>query len=160
MGQVMSRIKDCRSGFRERRNGGIGAFTPDNVPVFDWVAPNVYMIADSNHGFKMTGVGKLVARLLMGDRVPELEPFALGGTPRGGPSAHRTATPPGCSLLRVGRPARARHGEPDPPRDGGAAGPIRRGRPRRHGRRQLVAGPVVGLGDRAGRCRRPDRAGR
>jgi glycine/D-amino acid oxidase-like deaminating enzyme len=40
---------------------GAGAFTPDNVPIFDWVAPNVYMIADSNHGFKMTGVGKLLA---------------------------------------------------------------------------------------------------
>jgi hypothetical protein len=36
------------------------------------------MIADSNHGFKMTGAGKLVARLLMGDDVPELKPFALG----------------------------------------------------------------------------------
>jgi hypothetical protein len=35
------------------------------------------MIADSNHGFKMTGVGKLVARYLMGDNVAELEPFAL-----------------------------------------------------------------------------------
>jgi methylglutamate dehydrogenase subunit A len=78
MGQVMSRFKGCRASFRERRNGGIGAFTPDNVPVFDWVAPNVYMIADSNHGFKMTGVGKLVARLLAGDRVRELEPFAFG----------------------------------------------------------------------------------
>lgn len=77
MGQTMSRFKGCRPRFRERRNGGIGAFTPDNVPVFDWVAPNVFMIADSNHGFKMTGVGKLVARLLMGDDVPELEPFAL-----------------------------------------------------------------------------------
>jgi glycine/D-amino acid oxidase-like deaminating enzyme len=77
MGQTMSRFKGCRAQFRERRNGGIGAFTPDNVPVFDWVAPNVYMIADSNHGFKMTGVGKLVARLLMGDDVPELRPFAL-----------------------------------------------------------------------------------
>jgi hypothetical protein len=36
------------------------------------------MIADSNHGFKMTGAGKLVARLLMGDDVPELRPFAFG----------------------------------------------------------------------------------
>ena len=78
MGQTMSRFKGCRPHFRERRNGGIGAFTPDNVPVFDWVAPNVFMIADSNHGFKMTGAGKLVARLLMGDDVPELKPFALG----------------------------------------------------------------------------------
>jgi len=77
MGQVMSRFKGCRPGFRERRNGGIGAFTPDNVPVFDWVLPNVFMIADSNHGFKMTGVGKLAARHLTGERVPELAPFAF-----------------------------------------------------------------------------------
>jgi methylglutamate dehydrogenase subunit A len=75
MGQVMSRFEGIRPNFRERRNGGIGAFTPDNIPVFDWVAPNVYMIADSNHGFKMTGVGKLVARYLMGDDIPELKPF-------------------------------------------------------------------------------------
>src|SRR5215813_4083765 len=78
MGQLMTRFEGSRKNFRERRNGGIGAFTPDNVPIFDFVAPNVYMIADSNHGFKMTGVGKLVAKLLAGDnKVEELEPFAL-----------------------------------------------------------------------------------
>ncbi len=77
MAQTMSRFEGRRSNYRERRNGGIGAFTPDNVPVFDWVAPNVYMIADSNHGFKMTGVGKLVARYLMGDTAPELKSFAF-----------------------------------------------------------------------------------
>ncbi|MEX2647682.1 MAG: FAD-binding oxidoreductase [Alphaproteobacteria bacterium] len=78
MGQLMKRFEGHRSKFRERRNGGIGAFTPDNVPIFDWVAPNVFMIADSNHGFKMTGAGKLVAKLLVGgNRVAELEPFRL-----------------------------------------------------------------------------------
>jgi glycine/D-amino acid oxidase-like deaminating enzyme len=77
MAQTMSRFKGCRANFRERRNGGIGAFTPDNIPVFDWAAPNVFMIADSNHGFKMTGVGKLVARLLMGEAPSELKPFAF-----------------------------------------------------------------------------------
>lgn len=76
MAQTMSRFEGIRPNFRERRNGGIGAFTPDNVPVFDWAAPNVYMIADSNHGFKMLGAGKLVSRLLMGDDVEELKPFA------------------------------------------------------------------------------------
>ena len=76
--ELMGRFEGSRKNFRERRNGGVGAFTPDNVPIFDWIAPNVYMIADSNHGFKMTGVGKLVAKLLAGgDRVAELEPFAL-----------------------------------------------------------------------------------
>jgi len=77
MGQTMSRFEGIRPNFRERRNGGIGAFTPDNVPVIDWVLPNVYMIADSNHGFKMLGAGKLVAKKLMGDDVSALEPFAL-----------------------------------------------------------------------------------
>ena len=84
MGQLMTRFEGSREHFRERRNGGIGAFTPDNVPIFDWIAPNVYMIADSNHGFKMTGVGKLVAKLLAGgNRVSELEPFALDRFARG-----------------------------------------------------------------------------
>lgn len=77
MAQTMSRFEGCRPNFRERRNGGIGAFTPDNVPVIDWVLPNVYMIADSNHGFKMLGAGKLAACYLAGDAVPELRPFAF-----------------------------------------------------------------------------------
>ncbi len=78
MAQLMPRFKGSRKLFKERRNGGIGAFTPDNVPIFDWVLPNAYMIADSNHGFKMTGAGKLVAKQLVGDnRVAELEPFAM-----------------------------------------------------------------------------------
>jgi len=84
MGQLMKRFEGSRKNFRERRNGGIGAFTPDNVPIFDWIAPNVYMIADSNHGFKMTGAGKLVAKYLVGgNKVSELEPFALDRFARG-----------------------------------------------------------------------------
>lgn len=77
MAQTMTRFEGIRPNFRERRNGGIGAFTPDNIPVFDWVLPNLYMIADSNHGFKMLGAGKLVAHYLMGDDVPDLKPFAF-----------------------------------------------------------------------------------
>ena len=56
-------------------SGGIGAFTPDNFPVFDTFCDNVYVIADSNHGFKMVGVGALVARELCGDTQGLLEPF-------------------------------------------------------------------------------------
>ena len=78
MGMFMERFEGIRPGFKERRNGGIGAFTPDNVPIFDWILPNVYMTADSNHGFKMTGVGKLVARhIASGEAVEELKPFAF-----------------------------------------------------------------------------------
>ncbi len=76
MGMFMKRFEGIRPHFKDRRNGGIGAFTPDNVPVVDWILPNVFMIADSNHGFKMTGLGKLVARRLEGSQpVPELTPF-------------------------------------------------------------------------------------
>ncbi len=46
--------------------------------MIDWILPNVFMIADSNHGYKLTGVGKLVARhLASGDKVAELLPFAF-----------------------------------------------------------------------------------
>ena len=75
---LFDRFKNYDSQFKQRRNGGIGAFTPDSVPIFDWVADNGYMIADSNHGYKMIGVGKLVARhLVSGEPVPELAPFAF-----------------------------------------------------------------------------------
>ena len=56
-------------------SGGIGCFTPDSFPVFDTFADNVYFTADSNHGYKMIGVGALVAKELMGQRQALLEPF-------------------------------------------------------------------------------------
>ncbi|MGP1252816.1 MAG: NAD(P)/FAD-dependent oxidoreductase [Kiloniellales bacterium] len=93
MGYLMPRFKGHRSKFKDRRNGGIGAFTPDNVPIFDWVLDNAYMVADSNHGFKMIGAGKLVAKVLAGEnRVTELEPFAFtrfaGGKTFGSSNSH------------------------------------------------------------------------
>jgi len=41
------------------------------------LAGNAYVIADSNHGYKMIGVGALVARELLGERQGLLEPFRL-----------------------------------------------------------------------------------
>ncbi len=37
--------------------------------------PNVYVIADSNHGYKMISVGKEVARVLQGEHRDVLHPF-------------------------------------------------------------------------------------
>jgi methylglutamate dehydrogenase subunit A len=75
---LFERFKGCRKQFKQRRNGGIGAFTPDSVPIFDWVADNAYLIADSNHGYKMIGIGKLVAQhLTSGLPVEALAPFAF-----------------------------------------------------------------------------------
>ena len=56
-------------------SGGIGSFSPDNFPVFDRFCDNVYFIADSNHGYKMIGVGALVARELLGESQVLLAPF-------------------------------------------------------------------------------------
>jgi len=58
-------------------HGGIGAFTPDNYPIVDFVRPNAYLIMDSNHGFKMIGMGKLVANDILGGGESRLEPFRL-----------------------------------------------------------------------------------
>jgi glycine/D-amino acid oxidase-like deaminating enzyme len=61
--------------YRQEPSGGIGCFTPDSFPVFDRFRDNVYVIADSNHGFKMIGVGELVAGELVGDASALLTPF-------------------------------------------------------------------------------------
>ena len=44
--------------YRQARSGGVGAFTVDNFPVFDYMRPNVFVAADSNHGYKMIAVGR------------------------------------------------------------------------------------------------------
>ena len=78
LGMLFERFENLLPHFKQRRNGGIGAFTPDNVPVFDHLRDNAFVIADSNHGFKMIGVGKLVAHMLVhGEKPWELEPFSF-----------------------------------------------------------------------------------
>jgi methylglutamate dehydrogenase subunit A len=61
--------------YKKEPSGGIGSFTADNFPVFDRFCQNVYVIADSNHGYKMIGVGKLVAEDICGHSSELLEPF-------------------------------------------------------------------------------------
>ena len=61
--------------YKDEPSGGIGCFTPDSFPVFDVFRENCYIIADSNHGYKMIGVGKLVAEEIMGAKSRLLEPF-------------------------------------------------------------------------------------
>ena len=69
------RFQGKRHLYRHDPSGGIGAFTPDSFPVFDVFRQNAYVIADSNHGFKMIGVGALVAKELLGEQQRLLEPF-------------------------------------------------------------------------------------
>src|SRR6202035_4759804 len=61
--------------YRREPSRGLGAFTPDSFPVFDVFRQNCYVIADSNHGYKMLGVGELVAREILGQPSTILAPF-------------------------------------------------------------------------------------
>jgi glycine/D-amino acid oxidase-like deaminating enzyme len=63
--------------YHDEKSGGIGCFTPDSFPVFDLFRENCYVIADSNHGYKMLGVGQLVAQEIAGEASALLEPFRL-----------------------------------------------------------------------------------
>jgi len=72
------RFEGKRETYRHEPTGGIGAFTPDSFPVFDVFHQNAYVIADSNHGYKMIGVGALVARELLGESQELLAPFRFG----------------------------------------------------------------------------------
>jgi glycine/D-amino acid oxidase-like deaminating enzyme len=88
---TLDRFRGRSRSYRQRPNGGIGAFTPDNFPVFDLMLPNLYVIADSNHGFKMLGVGKEVATLLAtGAGGEALRPFRFARYAEGAlhPASH------------------------------------------------------------------------
>lgn len=76
LAHCMKRYEGKRSFASKKPSGGVGAFSADNFPVFDFMRPNVYVIADSNHGFKMIGVGEQVARILTGESSDLLTPFA------------------------------------------------------------------------------------
>jgi glycine/D-amino acid oxidase-like deaminating enzyme len=75
LSHAMSRFEGCRPLYKQARSGGVGAFTADNFPVFDYLRPNLYAILDSNHGYKMIGVGREVAKVLQGGHSPLLYPF-------------------------------------------------------------------------------------
>ena len=77
LSHAMSRFEGCRPLYKIARSGGVGAFTVDNFPVFDFIRPNVYGILDSNHGYKMIGVGREVAKVLVGEHSSLLYPFRL-----------------------------------------------------------------------------------
>ena len=75
LSHCLERFEGARERYRQVRSGGAGAFTADNFPVFDYMAPNVYVAADSNHGYKMIAVGKEIAEVLGGGHSSLLYPF-------------------------------------------------------------------------------------
>jgi hypothetical protein len=75
LSHAMSRFEGCRPLYKQARSGGVGSFTADNFPVFDYLKPNVYGVLDSNHGYKMIGVGREVAKVVVGEHSSLLYPF-------------------------------------------------------------------------------------
>jgi glycine/D-amino acid oxidase-like deaminating enzyme len=75
LSHCLERFAGARQLYRQVRSGGVGAFTVDNFPVFDLMRPNVFVIADSNHGYKMIAVGREVARVLRREHSSLLAPF-------------------------------------------------------------------------------------
>jgi glycine/D-amino acid oxidase-like deaminating enzyme len=75
LSHCLARFEGARSRYRQIRSGGVGAFTVDNFPVFDFMRENVFVAADSNHGYKMIAVGKEIARVLGGEHSSLLHPF-------------------------------------------------------------------------------------
>ena len=78
--------------YKQGPTGGLGCFTPDNFPVFDKFRENVHIIADSNHGYKMIGVGKLVADEILNEKSELLEPFRFSRFEQG--KLHPTSNSP------------------------------------------------------------------
>ena len=75
LSHCLERFAGARAKYVQVRSGGVGAFTADNFPVFDHMRPNVYVAADSNHGYKMIAVGRDIARVLTGEHSTLLHPF-------------------------------------------------------------------------------------
>jgi methylglutamate dehydrogenase subunit A len=75
LSHCLKRFEGARAKYRQVRSGGVGAFTVDNFPVLDYMRPNVFVAADSNHGYKMIAVGKEIARVLQGEHSSLLHPF-------------------------------------------------------------------------------------
>ncbi|MDQ3423973.1 MAG: FAD-binding oxidoreductase [Actinomycetota bacterium] len=86
------RFEGTRHLYKDEPSGGLGCFTPDSFPVFDMFRQNAYVIADSNHGYKMIGVGALVARELLGEPQELLAPFRFDRYERG--ELHPTSASP------------------------------------------------------------------
>ena len=86
------RFQGTMPKYKKEPSGGIGCFTADSFPVFDRFADNVYIIADSNHGYKMIGVGKLVADDICGMGDELLRPFRFSRFAEG--KLHPTSNSP------------------------------------------------------------------
>jgi methylglutamate dehydrogenase subunit A len=75
LSHCMARFEGCRPRYRQVRSGGVGGVPDNKLPVLGYMRPNVFVAADSNHGYKMIAVGREIARVLLGEHSTLLHPF-------------------------------------------------------------------------------------
>ena len=92
LAHCQKRFKGKIKVYQKGPSGGLGCFTPDSFPIFDRFCENVYIIADSNHGYKMIGVGKLVAEEILEKESELLKPFRFNRYENG--QLHPTSNSP------------------------------------------------------------------
>jgi len=92
LAHCQERFSGTLAQYHRDPSGGLGCFTPDSFPVFDRFNDNVSIIADSNHGYKMLGVGRLMADEIMGDEQDLLKPFRFNRFQTG--ELHPTSSSP------------------------------------------------------------------
>ena len=101
LSHCMERFQGSRPRYRDTRSGGVGAFTADNFPVFDYMRPNVFVAADSNHGYKMIAVGREIARVLEASIPRCCTPSATSASQPGTCTRSPTARIPGLAWRRT-----------------------------------------------------------
>jgi glycine/D-amino acid oxidase-like deaminating enzyme len=92
LSHCQKRFEGNSSLYRKGPSGGLGCMTPDSFPIFDRFFDNVYLIADANHGYKMIGVGHLVANEILGKESNLLKPFRFDRYKKG--NLHPTSNSP------------------------------------------------------------------
>ncbi len=83
LAHCQKRYEGTMPKYHREASGGIGCFTADSFPVFDHFHENATIIADSNHGWKMIGVGHLIADEVLGETQELLEPFRFSRFEKG-----------------------------------------------------------------------------
>ena len=79
LSHCLERFEGTADRYQPRALGGLGLHDARLLPRIRPVPRrNVQVIADANHGYKMLGVGRLVAKEMLGEAQGLLEPFRFG----------------------------------------------------------------------------------
>ena len=78
LARVLRRFRGAGDRWRATPHGGVVGLVPDGYPVLDRLEPDVYVIVDAGHTYKLLALGELAAADILEGAEPRLEPFRLG----------------------------------------------------------------------------------